>query len=90
MSEVKQDKQPDLSAGFPATDLADGLVAGFTASAWQGTPPLAVQFTNTTRGTVLSQHWDFGDGGSSTERSPAHVFRLRRRVRTERDFDYYL
>ncbi|MGE5088833.1 MAG: alpha-1,4-glucan--maltose-1-phosphate maltosyltransferase [Candidatus Levyibacteriota bacterium] len=24
------------------------------------------------------------------ERAPAHVFRLRRRVRTERDFDYYL
>jgi starch synthase (maltosyl-transferring) len=23
-------------------------------------------------------------------RSPAHVFRLRRRVRTERDFDYFL
>jgi starch synthase (maltosyl-transferring) len=23
-------------------------------------------------------------------RSPAHVFRLRRRVRSERDFDYYL
>ena len=22
--------------------------------------------------------------------SPAHVFRLRRRVRTERDFDYFL
>ena len=24
------------------------------------------------------------------ERAPAHVFRLRRRVRSERDFDYYL
>jgi starch synthase (maltosyl-transferring) len=23
-------------------------------------------------------------------RSPAHVFRLRRRVRSEKDFDYYL
>ncbi len=23
-------------------------------------------------------------------RAPAHVFRLRRRVRTERDFDYFL
>jgi starch synthase (maltosyl-transferring) len=24
------------------------------------------------------------------QRAPAHVFRLRRRVRSERDFDYYL
>ena len=24
------------------------------------------------------------------QRSPAHVFRLRRRVRSEQDFDYYL
>lgn len=54
--------------------LSESLFANFTASQWQGSPPLAVQFTNTTRGTVLSQRWDFGDGSTDTTASPTHVF----------------
>ncbi len=54
--------------------LSESLFANFTASTWQGSPPLAVQFTNTTRGTVSSLRWDFGDGGTDTTASPTHVF----------------
>lgn len=55
--------------------LSESLFANFTASAVAGKPaPLAVQFTNTTRGTISSQRWDFGDGGTATTASPSHVF----------------
>lgn len=54
--------------------LSENTFANFTASTWQGSPPLAVQFTNTSRGSIASQRWDFGDGSSSTEPSPSHVF----------------
>lgn len=36
-----------------------------------GTP---VTFTNTTTGQVASWRWDFGDGTSSTEAAPTHVY----------------
>jgi PKD repeat protein len=51
-----------------------GLVAGFTASPQAGPAPLAVQFTDTTRGGPTSWSWDFGDGATSTEQDPRHVY----------------
>jgi gliding motility-associated-like protein len=37
--------------------------------------PANVSFNNTTTGGgTLSYHWDFGDGGTSTETSPTHTF----------------
>ncbi len=48
-------------------------VADFTAQPTNGTPPLMVAFTN------LSQHaaaflWEFGDGDTSTEIHPVHLY----------------
>lgn len=37
-----------------------------------GCAPYTLQFTNTGRGT--SFHWDFGDGGTSSQRNPSHTF----------------
>ena len=37
-----------------------------------GCAPYTIQFQNTGRGT--SFHWDFGDGTSSTQRNPSHIY----------------
>lgn len=56
--------------------VKDSLVAGFTADqtvicATQGT----VQFTNTSTGPgTLSYSWNFGDGTSSAQASPSHLY----------------
>jgi PKD repeat protein len=50
------------------------LTADFTASTTFGTAPLAVSFTDTSIGTPTTWAWDFGDGGTSTERNPAHTY----------------
>ncbi len=54
-----------------------GPVASFTASTTRGALPLAVTFADTsTAGTaaIASWAWDFGDGASSAEQNPAHVY----------------
>ncbi len=49
--------------------------ARFGASAWTGQSPLQVTFLDDTDGEcVYSRQWDFGDGGTSTDVAPTHVF----------------
>ena len=57
-----------------ATVPAGAPVANFTASATSGVAPLALNFTNTSTGSVTSYAWSFGDGTSSTSQSPSHVY----------------
>lgn len=63
---------PDIGA------IESGVVgppnASFIVDVDSGEVPLTVQFTNTTLGAVDSYLWDFGDGQSSTEVNPTHVF----------------
>ena len=43
----------------------------------EGAPPLKVQFTASVEeetGGPFTFHWDFGDGGNSTEQNPAHTY----------------
>lgn len=50
-------------------------VAEFTGAPTSGEAPLSVDFTNQTGGgPVDSLLWDFGDGGSSTQANPSHVY----------------
>ncbi len=49
-------------------------VAQFAASTTSGTAPLALNFTNTSTGTITAYAWTFGDGTSSTSQNPAHVY----------------
>jgi PKD repeat protein len=49
-------------------------VASFTADHTSGTAPLAVQFTDTSSNVPTSWSWDFGDGSTSIEQSPAHTY----------------
>ncbi|MFH1051389.1 MAG: PKD domain-containing protein [bacterium] len=50
------------------------LTADFSAAPLSGLEPLTVQFTDKTQGGVLSYLWDFGDGQTSVEKSPRHVY----------------
>ncbi|MDD1714891.1 MAG: PKD domain-containing protein [Methanoregulaceae archaeon] len=50
------------------------LIADFSANKTQGMPPLAVAFNDSTTGQVEGWLWDFGDGGSSDEQSPVHIY----------------
>ena len=49
-----------------------------TADFWgwplSGNAPLKVTFTETSKGSPTSWKWDFGDGTSSTEKSPTHAY----------------
>jgi PKD repeat protein len=48
--------------------------ASFTWSPSSGVAPATVQFTDTSTGGATIWSWDFGDGGTSTARSPAHTY----------------
>ena len=39
-----------------------------------GKPPLSVRFQNYTTGHIIRYFWDFGDGGTSLEKSPIHNY----------------
>ena len=49
-------------------------VAGFTADTTSGTPPLSVNFTSTSTGTITTYAWNFGDAGTSSVQNPSHVY----------------
>lgn len=49
-------------------------VAGFLGDQVFGMAPLAVHFSDSSSGLVTARTWDFGDGATSTETSPTHVY----------------
>lgn len=61
-----------------STTVAPGEVgADFIGSPLTGKAPLAVQFTNLSGGDIATYLWQFGDGGTSTEKNPSHVYEKR-------------
>jgi len=50
------------------------IVPSFTASPTSGVAPLTVQFTDTSTGNPSRWQWRFGDGISSLEQNPIHIF----------------
>ena len=61
-SHVSKNKSPSVSAS-----------AGVTS----GNVPLTVLFTgfgNDSGGNIIEHHWDFGDGDTSNEQNPTHIF----------------
>jgi PKD repeat protein len=48
--------------------------AKFSTNVRSGYAPLYVQFTDLS-GNVIGRNWNFGDGTSSTERNPVHIYR---------------
>jgi PKD repeat protein/N-acetylmuramoyl-L-alanine amidase len=55
-------------------EITDQLLALFSASATSGAFPLVVNFTDESEGTPNEWSWNFGDGGTSTEKHPSHTF----------------
>ena len=49
-------------------------VAMFSGSPRTGAAPLPVSFTDFSMGTITTWTWAFGDGGSSTQQDPSHVY----------------
>ncbi len=62
--------------GQSATPTDETPVVNAAASVTSGVAPLTVQFTGVAAGGdgSLSYEWDFGDGDTSAEQSPSHVF----------------
>ncbi len=58
--------------------LSQFLTAYITMTPSFGQPPLEVNFTGEGSGpagtNIESYHWDFGDGNSSSEQNPTHIF----------------
>ncbi len=46
----------------------------FEANIIIGAAPMLVQFSDTTDGNIVSWYWTFGDGETSTEQSPTHIY----------------
>jgi PKD repeat protein len=54
--------------------VTDPPTVGFSANTTAGLAPLAVQFNESTTGSVQYFYWQFGDGGASLDRNPIHVY----------------
>jgi PKD repeat protein len=70
----------DSSRSTRKTDLIHVIATGwlpeamFSAEPRNGTPPLTVRFTDQSAGSPETWSWEFGDGFSSTDRDPQHVY----------------
>ena len=62
------------STGSGGTGGGNEPEAAFSAENNDGEAPLTVAFTDLSSGDVTAWNWSFGDGGSSTEQDPAHVY----------------
>jgi PKD repeat protein len=51
------------------------LAADFTSDQTEGDAPLVVHFYDMSYGFADAREWDFGDGSTSTEKNPIHVYR---------------
>lgn len=65
-----------LTPGFTIPEAGSGqFKISLSASAVAGIAPLAVDFaTQATGGTPVRWEWDFGDGTTSTEAEPSHIY----------------
>lgn len=67
--------QSDLIVVSPLVDTPP--TANFTATPTSGTAPLTVEFTDASApgsSAITAWAWDFGDGESSTEQNPSHIY----------------
>lgn len=63
-----------FSNNVSATVAAAAPVASFAASTTTGLAPLALNFINSSSGSITSYKWTFGDGATSTAQAPTHTY----------------
>ncbi|TQD24451.1 PKD domain-containing protein [Methanolobus vulcani] len=56
------------------TTATEPPVANFSANVTEGVIPLSVNFTDLSTNTPTNWFWDFGDGNTSTDQSPIHIY----------------
>ena len=61
-------KQNYISVSVPSTD------ANFSFEIINETVPVTIDFTDSSTGIITSWSWDFGDGSTSTEQNPSHIY----------------
>ncbi len=61
-------------ATINVSNSSNVLAAVFSASVNSGSAPLNVNFTDLSTGAPTSWKWTFGDGGTSTDKNPAHTY----------------
>lgn len=59
---------------FKSMGIPVSVVADFTSDVTSGDADLTVQFTDTSTGGPTSWLWDFGDGDTSTDQNPEHIY----------------
>jgi PKD repeat protein len=59
----------------PGTLAPQPPICAFNAEPKSGQYPLEVSFTDTSSGTPTAWLWNFGDGESSTEQNPVHIYK---------------
>jgi len=64
----------EIKTNYIHVDPCIPPVANFVASSTSGNAPFTVNFTDQSTGSPTSWAWDFGDGGSSTQRNPSHTY----------------
>ncbi len=64
----------NLTAALLALEKKEDFDVNFTAENVIGTPPLKVQFIDTTTGFPTNWRWNFGDGTYSDTQNPTHVY----------------
>ena len=65
------------SACFDVDDFSTEVSknqANFSASTTEGLRPLPVEFNDKSLGLITDWLWDFGDGTTSTEQNPTHIY----------------
>jgi PKD repeat protein len=73
---VSRDSDSDTETKTDYIEIlpAGSVIADFSGTPSSGTVPLSVSFTDKSVGNVLSWFWSFGDGSTSSESNPTHVY----------------
>jgi agmatine deiminase len=57
-----------------ASTIGTAPTADFSAASTMGSPPFDAQFSDLSTDNPTVWEWDFGDGGSATDRDPVHTY----------------